>query len=74
IYFVAEVKSHWAEKGNLEADFNRTKGELKNHRNDVPKLYDLPNYGYAFSMNVLSNKIEIFVRKLDLSKGEWVKW
>jgi hypothetical protein len=80
IYFVAEVKSHWAEKGNLDQDFNKTKNELKNHRNDVLKLieekkeYKLPNYGYAFSMNVLSNKIEIFVRKLDLSKGEWVKW
>ncbi|MGB9831731.1 MAG: hypothetical protein ACPLSP_06650 [Fervidicoccus fontis] len=77
IYFVAEVKSHWAEKGNLEADFNKTKNELRTHLNKkVPKDsgWMLPDYGYAFSINIFSDKIEIFVRKLDFNKGEWVKW
>ncbi|MGB9760639.1 MAG: hypothetical protein ACPLZG_12490, partial [Thermoproteota archaeon] len=85
IYFVAEVKSHWAEKGNLNDDFDKMKDELEAHRNRVfeiseelkkngEKEWVFPDYGCAFSMNVLSDKIEIFVRKLDFNKGEWVEW
>jgi hypothetical protein len=91
IYFVAEVKSHWAEKGNLEADFDKTKDELRSHMNKTMsvllkegkdgKMWIFPDYGYAFSINVLSNKIEIFIRKFDFNKvdqegkkGDWVEW
>jgi len=83
IHFVAEVKSHWSEKGNLTEDFDeRMKNELISHREKVENLkppegekkWSLPDYGYAFSINVGYNKIEIFIRKLDFNKKEWMKW
>jgi len=89
IHFVAEVKSHWSEKGNLTEDFDeRMKRELISHWNitkiklekeneNLPegeKKWSLPDYGYAFSINVGYNKIEIFIRKLDFNKKEWMKW
>ena len=83
IYFVAEAKSHLAEKENPEDDFNKMKDELSKHMNKTmnvllkekedEKKWVLPNYGYAFSVDILSDKIEIFVRKLDFNKGEWVE-
>jgi len=74
IYFVAEVKSQWSEKGNITEDFDeRMKRELIEHKLNVEK-WSLPDYGYAFSINVGPNKIEIFIRKFDFNKEEWVKW
>jgi len=91
IYFVAEAKSHLSGEGNFEEDFKRMKDELRDHMSETVNIllerekgkekWSFSDYGYAFSMNILSDKIEIFVRKFDFNKvdeegkkGEWVKW
>jgi len=84
IYFVSEVASEWIKEWNPKKLFEGGRGSLKddleNHKNRVVELeekWSIPNYGYAFAIHVLSDKIEILAKKYKFSKeekGEWVKW
>jgi|GEM_PF-6912049 len=75
IYFIAEVKSHWAEKEEFDenvrkivlvSDFEKMIKKLNDHKDKVlnfKEKWSVPDFGYIFLMNIFSDKINVLVMK-----------